>query len=78
MTEQKNPSPPSASMILGTTMCADNKTWICMACGKLSRTKYGFDFLDRNCADHGWDVSCMMHAELITKEELKDIRAVPI
>jgi hypothetical protein len=62
----------------GTIPCSEDETWICMACGKKSRTKYGFDENNISCCDHGWDVSCAMNAELIKKEELKDLKMVSI
>ena len=34
--------------------------WMCGACGKTSRDRYGFDRIS-----HGWDESCMLHAVLV-------------
>ena len=63
----------------GTTLCADDHVWVCGACGKTSRTRYGFvdDGTSRGdnnlpdgtrVASHGWDASCMMHAVLCYRE----------
>lgn len=68
----------SEAIVKGTIKCADDETWICMACGKMSRTKYGFDEDGKNCCDHRWDVSCSMNSMLIKKDELKDIKVVSI
>ena len=40
------------------------KIWLCLVCGKTSPTKYGFD-------TKGWDVSCMINAKLVNKNELE-------
>lgn len=64
----------SKAIIDGTTLCSEDKTWLCTACGKKSRTKYGFDINSINVCDRGWDSSCMLNAILIKKEKLKDIK----
>ena len=49
----------------GTTVAPVGQVWVCLACGKRSRTKYGFD--TNNVAqtiDPLWDSSCMLHAVL--------------
>jgi hypothetical protein len=49
----------------GTTLALDGQVWICGACGKRSRTRYGFDeSKQRTAIDRGWDESCMLHAVL--------------
>jgi hypothetical protein len=59
----------------GTDVCEPGTVWVCGACGKKSRTQYGFvsDGTPRGSdlmpdgtrvADPGWDESCMMHAVL--------------
>ena len=59
----------------GTDLAPPGKLWVCGACGKKSRTRYGFidngtpnggDFLPdgTRVADKGWDESCMMNAML--------------
>ncbi len=66
-------------MSSGTDLAPDGKVWRCGACGKLSRTQYGFvddgterggDFTpDGNrVASPSWDESCMMNARLIDGE----------
>jgi hypothetical protein len=35
------------------------EVWVCLACGKLSRTQTGFD---RQAIHYGWDSSCFSHA----------------
>jgi len=50
----------------------DKKTiYVCSACGKTSETKEPTD-------DHGWDVSCMIHAVLCYEHtlQIKDGRVV--
>ena len=45
--------------------------WVCGACGKRSKTKYGFDNNNaRTNIDYGWDESCMMNAVLCEVEDL--------
>jgi len=51
-------------MIDGTTPVPNNMIWVCSACGKTSRTKYGFTRDNRNVADKGWDESCLLNAVL--------------
>ena len=48
----------------GTTHAAPEHVWVCSACGKTSRTRYGFDKTDARVASRGWDESCMLHAVL--------------
>lgn len=60
----------------GTTPAPDDQVWVCGACGKTSRTKYGVlangsrKMPDGEyVASQGWDESCMMHAILCYKEK---------
>jgi hypothetical protein len=60
----------------GTELAPEGKLWVCMACGKVSRTRYGFLEGDAQrmpdgtrVASRGWDESCMMNAELVDYEE---------
>ena len=64
----------------GMTPCSDAHTWVCGACGKTSRTRYGFvDGGTKMGSNHmpdgspvaspGWDESCMMHAVLCYREQ---------
>lgn len=41
----------------GDLPAAPGTTWVCAACGKTSRTRYGLD-------EAGWDEACMMNAVL--------------
>ncbi len=43
-----------------------DETYVCMACGKTSRTKYG---LERTSAP-GWDESCMLNSVLYKTSDL--------
>lgn len=60
----------------GTVLAPEGKVWRCSACGKESRTRYGFvegdglrglDYLPdgSRVADRGWDASCMLNAVLV-------------
>lgn len=44
--------------------------FVCLACGKTSPTRYGFDGHNRNVAQHGWDESCMLNAQLFKVDQL--------
>ncbi len=59
----------------GTDLAPEGKVWVCRACGKTSRTQFGFvddgtsrggDYLPdgSRVAVPGWDESCMLNAEL--------------
>ncbi len=59
----------------GTDLAATGQVWVCGACGKTSRTRYGFidDGTGRGAdytpdgervAAPGWDESCMLNAVL--------------
>lgn len=41
------------------------KVFVCMACGKQSRDKYGFDPISR-----GWDESCMLNSQELPLDKL--------
>lgn len=60
----------------GTDLAPAGKVWRCLACGKRSRTRFGFidDGTSRGgdhlpdgtrVAEPGWDESCMLNAELV-------------
>ena len=40
------------------------QVFMCTACGKRARDRYGFDAID-----YGYDESCMMHAQLFPEDE---------
>lgn len=44
---------------MGNELAPAGQLWVCSACGKRSRDRYGDAALDR-----GWDESCMLHAVL--------------
>lgn len=63
----------------GTDLAPEGKIWRCAACGKQSRTRFGFvagngqrgsDRLPdgSRVADPGWDASCMLNAALVDLE----------
>ncbi len=41
------------------------KVWVCMACGKRSKDRYGKEAINK-----GWDVSCMINAQRFNSNEL--------
>jgi hypothetical protein len=51
----------------------DGQIWVCAACGKRSRDRYG-----EQAVNSGWDVSCTMNAVLWDEKLLviKDDRVV--
>lgn len=61
-------------MSTGNHTAPEGQVYVCGACGKRSRDRYGDKRIDR-----GWDVSCMMHAVLCYEERTPDgtWRAVP-
>lgn len=50
----------------GTELAPHGKVYVCQACGKRSRTRFGFDTEKNRVSDHGWDESCMLNCELMT------------
>ena len=57
----------------GTTEAPENMVWVCGACGKTSRTRYGHNAENKNVCDPGWDTSCMMNAVLCHKKGKKPL-----
>lgn len=53
----------------GTRLAPDGFMWVCQACGKKSRTKYGFDDENNPTADRGWDESCMLNSQLVPVQQ---------
>lgn len=54
----------------GTKLAPDGQLWVCEACGKRARSRYGFDALGRRTSlDYGWDASCMLNAILCYAEQ---------
>ena len=64
----------------GTTLAPPEHTWVCGACGKTSRTCFGYDGQGGNVASPGWDESCMLNAVLCYSQKTPDgkWRAVPV
>lgn len=57
----------------GTTPAPAGQVWVCTACGKRSRTRYGFDDDNQDAfIDRGWDESCSMHAVLCYEQRGAD------
>lgn len=52
----------------GKVEAPENMVWVCGACGKTSRTRYGFNEKDESVCDPGWDASCMCNAVLCYKK----------
>jgi hypothetical protein len=48
----------------GTDVVPEPYRFVCMACGKTARSRYGFDVTGKSTGDLGWDVSCVTHAIL--------------
>jgi len=46
-------------------LAPDGKVWVCAACGKMSRDRYG-----DSAISYGWDESCFLHAFLADRERL--------
>lgn len=59
------------SSLKGNIQAPEGAHWVCGACGKKSKWKYGFDAQEKDCADYGWDESCMMNCALI-EDEVKE------
>lgn len=54
----------------GTTLAPEGHIWVCLACGKTSKTQFGFDKDNQNVAMQGWDESCMLNARLIPESRI--------
>jgi hypothetical protein len=42
-----------------------NTVWVCMACGKVSKDRYG-----NGGTTHGWDESCFINSVLVNEDYL--------
>lgn len=50
----------------GTDLAPDGQLWVCAACGKRARSRYGFDSGNKSTVvDPGWDGACMLSAVLV-------------
>ena len=47
-------------------MSKNNTMWVCLACGKRSRDRYGKEETDR-----GWDVSCFINSVLVDMDKVQ-------
>lgn len=63
----------------GTELAPEGQIWVCAACGKTSRTKYGFlengartDEKGQCVSSYGWDESCMMNSVLCFSQKTED------
>lgn len=54
----------------GTTLAPEGHLWVCLACGKTSKTRFGFDESNARVAMRGWDASCVMNSELIAIDRI--------
>ncbi len=50
----------------GNAIADEGEVFVCGACGKRSKDRYGFQKID-----HGWDESCMMHAILVIESSIQ-------
>lgn len=55
---------PQPQLDDGQTLAPEPCRWVCTACGKTSRTRYGYDRDNKQCSERGWDASCMTNAVL--------------
>lgn len=57
--------------LVGTDMPPQGTIFICAACGKRSRTRFGFDGQNlRVGPSQGWDESCMLNAVLVQEDSI--------
>lgn len=50
----------------GNKRAPEGSVYVCGACGKVSRWRYGFDSANgKNDASSGWDESCAMNSGLV-------------
>ncbi len=57
----------------GTDLAPEGTVWVCSACGKRARSRYGFDAEGkRTQIDPGWDEACMLKAVLCKSERRPD------
>ena len=54
----------------GTDLAPEGQTWVCCACGKTARSRYGFDAEGNRTTRQRWDESCAMNAELFSNTRL--------
>jgi hypothetical protein len=49
----------------GNVVAPEGCVWVCSACGKLSRDRYGSQAIS-----HGWDAACVLSCVLVKKTHL--------
>jgi hypothetical protein len=54
----------------GTEFAPEGTIYVCLACGKTSKTRYGFDEQNKRTSMPGWDESCMMNCDLFKIKDL--------
>ena len=66
---------------MGNEQAPAGKIFVCGACGKLSRWRYGFDSNNQDAdpqgrpyTSHGWDESCMLNCALVDTTEIDQAR----
>lgn len=57
---------------IGNKRAPAGHVYVCGACGKVSRWRYGFDDKNRTDASMGWDESCMMNAALVPEDRIAE------
>ena len=60
----------------GTKPAPKGQIWVCAACGKRSKTRYGIDENNKDVADRGWDAACMLNAVLCYDSLILPYKAV--
>lgn len=50
----------------------DGQIYVCFACGKVSRWRYGIDDKNRNDGSPGWDEACVLNCALVDESRIKD------
>lgn len=56
----------------GTEPVPEDLVWVCAACGKTSRTRFGFDKDNKRVCSGGWDESCMLNSVLCLNEKKEE------
>lgn len=72
MRDEKDRTQPVWTESIGTDIAPVEFIYVCAACGKTSRSRYGFDSSNARCSAPGWDESCMLHAVLCHAEKAPD------
>lgn len=57
----------------GTALALEGQVWVCAACGKRAKSRWGHDAAGNSTViDDGYDSSCMSHAVLCFEEREPD------